>query len=631
MSALRRVRSFYATQFHLLRRWSGSRAAIARRILEIFAVSAIALGVTIWAIPGIRVREPGSVIVAALVLGALSALARPVLIGLLSGFSVIFVGIATLVLQTAGFALLSRLPGGFQIDGLWSAALASLVYSLIDALLAAGLSIGDDDSFFGTLCRQLAVRHPFAPGSAGQGAVVVQIDGLSAPVLRRELLAGRMPTLARWISGGMTLDEWQPLLPTQTSASQAGLLHRRNDGIPGFRWWEKETQRLLVSNHPADAHEIEKRVSDGTGLLTGGGASVGNLLSGDASRSYLTAATIDDPARELRRSHVLDWWFLSPYSYLRWIVLSVGEIAKEIVQAARARSGPFRGPRAFPYPFARAATNVLLRHLTTALVIEEMYRGAPVIYVDFVDYDEIAHHSGIDRVEAVDALRGVDRIIAVLEKAAADSPRRYRFVVLSDHGQSPGTTFRRRFGKTLEQLVDELSGDATVRGETALTEHLGRLGALDAEASPILATAGRRIFRGPPESNARRDPKELPHLVVAASGNLAHISMPRLGGRVDRETIDERFPGLIDGLMKHPGIGLVMVHSRDEGTLVLGGRGVYRLANDLVVGTDPVAAYGPHGLEGLRRIDAMPNCGDLVLISMFDDASGQVAPFEAQF
>ena len=60
--------------------------------------------------------------------------------------------------------------------------------------------------------------------------------------------------------------------------------------------------------------------------------------------------------------------------------------------------------RGMPYPIARAATNVALRDLSTALVIEEMYRGTPVIYVDYTDYDEIAHHSGPERGETLDAL-----------------------------------------------------------------------------------------------------------------------------------------------------------------------------------------------------------------------------------
>src|SRR5439155_49621 len=139
----------------------------------------------------------------------------------------------------------------------------------------------------------------------------------------------------------------------------------------------------------------------------------------------------DDPARELRRSHVLDWFFISPYSFVRWLVLSVGEIVKELVQARRERAAGIepRGDRAFPYPLARAAANVLLRHLTAALVIEEMFRAAPLIYVDFVDYDEIAHHSGVDRVEARDAIDGLDRILALIEKASLDAPCPYRFVV----------------------------------------------------------------------------------------------------------------------------------------------------------------------------------------------------------
>ena len=49
------------------------------------------------------------------------------------------------------------------------------------------------------------------------------------------------------------------------------------------------------------------------------------------------------------------------------------------------------------YPIARAATNVVLRDLGTSLVVEAMYRGTPVIYIDFTDYDEIAHHAGPER------------------------------------------------------------------------------------------------------------------------------------------------------------------------------------------------------------------------------------------
>ena len=60
----------------------------------------------------------------------------------------------------------------------------------------------------------------------------------------------------------------------------------------------------------------------------------------------------------------------------------------------------------------RAASNVLLRDVNTSLIIDEMYRGTNVIYADFTDYDELAHHCGPERVESFEALDGVDGAIA---------------------------------------------------------------------------------------------------------------------------------------------------------------------------------------------------------------------------
>ena len=302
MNSLRNVVHFYATQFRLLRRWSGTDMALVRRALATAAVAVAALLATIWIVPGITVRDVPSAVVAAILLAGVTTLARPLLIGLLSGFSVVLVGIGTIVVQILAFWLLSRLPSGIAIDGFASAVRGALVYSIADTVLASGLSVGDDNSFFGTLVRQLVVRHRGVERTDRPGIVFIQIDGLAHPVLVRQLEAGRMPTLARWIrSGAMTLDLWEPLLPTQTSASQAGILHGNNDGIPAFRWWEKDGQRLLVSNRPPDAREIMRRVSDGHGLLADGGVSVGNLLSGDAARGRFRIRS-----REPRRTSCSD-------------------------------------------------------------------------------------------------------------------------------------------------------------------------------------------------------------------------------------------------------------------------------------------------------------------------------------
>ena len=110
----------------------------------------------------------------------------------------------------------------------------------------------------------------------------------------------------------------------------------------------------------------------------------------------------------------------------------------------------------------RAASNVILRDVNVALIIDEMYRGTNVIYADFTDYDELAHHCGPERVESFQALDGVDAAIATLVKATEEAPRPYKFVVLSDHGQSLGETFLQRYGVSLGEFVrepDERAGD----------------------------------------------------------------------------------------------------------------------------------------------------------------------------
>ena len=79
---------------------------------------------------------------------------------------------------------------------------------------------------------------------------------------------GHVPTIARWLADGShRLIGWECDLSSQTGASQAGLLLGSNWDMPAFRWYEKESGRTMVSNHPGDAAEIEQRRSTGAGLL----------------------------------------------------------------------------------------------------------------------------------------------------------------------------------------------------------------------------------------------------------------------------------------------------------------------------------------------------------------------------
>src|SRR5439155_27128060 len=106
------------------------------------------------------------------------------------------------------------------------------------------------------------------------------------------------------------------------------------------------------------------------------------------------------------------------------------------------------------------------------LVLDEMRRGARTIYVDFTGYDVIAHRAGPTAPEALAAARKLDHTIGFILRKAGRTPRTYRLVVLSDHGQSGGATFNQRYGEGLEDVLARLTGGrASVHGAATPAEH----------------------------------------------------------------------------------------------------------------------------------------------------------------
>ena len=117
--------------------------------------------------------------------------------------------------------------------------------------------------------------------------------------------------------------------------------------------------------------------------------------------------------------------------------------------------------------------------------------------------------------------------------------------------------------------------------------------------------------------------------MVMVSGGLALIYLPLTPERLTLEQIAESHPRLLDTLTTHPGIGFVMVRSREHGgAVVVGAGGHRRLADDVVVGEDPLAHFDPTVADHLRRHDSFPHCPDLLVNSMYDPAADEVAPFE---
>ena len=240
--------------------------------------------------------------------------------------------------------------------------------------------------------------------------------------------------------------------------------------------------------------------------------------------------------------------------------------------------------------------------------------------------------------DARGVLRKMEGQLRQLETAARRAPRSYNFVVLSDHGQSTGATFRQRYGIALDQLVQRLiHPEADVQVASGSGEGLGQVHALLSEATNVggaLARGARRLVRyvdlprpeaDDPAAVARVAPAEV---VVCASGNLALVYFAQRPGRLSLEAISQAFPRLLDGLVQHPGIAFLLVASEAIGPLVLGRHGRRSLNDDSVTGDDPLAAFSPQTPALLRRLAAYSNVGDIVVNSVFERETGQVAAFE---
>jgi uncharacterized membrane protein YvlD (DUF360 family) len=628
-----------------MRRFAGRRA-IFLRVIAVWLITAATLVLLGALLPGVQVTSFEAALIAAALIGLFNALVWPLVVRLALPITVLTLGLGVLVLNGAVILAVAAISRGFVVSGLLSGIIVVVGLTLVNTLVTSLLGIDDDDFYYRNIIKRQARRGGGAVETDVPGVLFLEVDGLAHAVVSRAIRDGNAPTLARWLrEGSHRLIEWETDWSSQTGACQAGLLHGSNDNLPAFRWWEKDRNAFIVSNHPRDAMEIERRVSNGRGLLAADGASRANLLSGDAPHSLLTMSTVLRRDRPGRIGQDYFAYFANPYNVARTFVLFVGDVISECWSAVqqRRRDVKPRVRRAFPYPLLRAWTTVIQRDLQVQALIGDVYAGRPVAYTTFLGYDEVAHHSGVERPDTLATLREIDRQFARIEAAVKDAPRPYHLVVLADHGQTQGATFDNRYGTTLEQLVEEACAK-NVESAAPGDEAAGYLSASLTEASRgdnALARTVRRaterrtvngaVVIGKEEREEMRRGKERegpPEIVVMASGCLGLISFPREPGRVTLERIHELYPRVISTLRDHPGIGFMLARSEQYGAIVIGEKGLCFLDEGRVEGENPLAPFGPNAAQHVKRTDGFPNCADIMINSTYWPETGEVAAFE---
>lgn len=576
---------------------------------------------------------------------------RPLLVLLTLPLNSLTLGFPSLLFNGLILYLVSHTDPAFVITNYGEALLGVLVMTAVSAGITGWLGLDEAYPFFQFLIHRYGRRFgPRASKKPLRGLLILQVDGLSLPSLREALERGRMPTISALLARGThRLHGWQCGVPSNTPAVQAGMLYGERQDIPGYRWFDRDAQKMRVVSRPEDLRILEERAAESGTPLLEGGSCINSFMAGGAAKRLMTVSAVGEGASGRRLGEQADFnlFFLSPNAYTKAILDTAYDFLAGFFLAVAGlldRSRP-RLRFSFKRIAQRSVANAFLRNLSFFWLKQDMVRGVPVIYSNFVGYDDVAHYSGPDTREAHLSLAAFDRRLRQLtRRAQGRSPIRYEVVLLSDHGQTPSVPFRVLYGQTIEEaiadIMSDLAGhrmDVTLAFDPDISHTASLLAELDALEPAHLGWAadrGRRALRRitPPYEDLEDVPEE-PRAVVCVSGSLAHVYFTGHGQALTLEEIRTLFPGLVEALANHEGLGLVAARRVDGPPVALCGDGVRNLVTGELTGDrDPLGFLdAPDRWAGeLARLMSYPDTGDLVINGAWLAEEGRVVVLEEQ-
>jgi putative membrane protein len=612
-----------------------------RHIAIVWFIETIALYLLGRWLPGLYISSEFDAFLAVTLIGLLNAILRPLILQLTMTITVLTLGLFSFFLNIIMVVLVAYIMPGFNFLDYPSVLYVVLGISFINILASNILALDENDSYYRAVIPKIKPKGIPPESQQSSGLVIIEIDGLAYPVIEKAIELGYMPTLQNFLSTNYQIHPWNSGLPSQTSASQLGILYGENKDIPAFRWYDKEKGKLVVSNHPSDTEMIEKSVNQTNGLLYNNSSSIGNMFSGNAERSVLTMSKLSDIRKIPGRSGYFYNFFVNPYNFIHTFLLVLLEFVREIYQSASQMldKHTLRIRRTFLFALERALSAVLIRELTTHLLIEEMFRGRQTIYATYFGYDVVAHHTGTSSPGALRTLRDIDKQIQRVHDAIKQAPRQYEVVLISDHGLSQGPTFEQKYHMSLETLIDHfLDEKHSVYDSGASDETKGYVNSLLQMAlapHKKLNQTARRLYE-----QYKRDrgdylyfdiPKkevQKSDIILCLSGSMAMLYFSNYPKKLLLEEVKALFPNLIESLVIHPGIGFVAVDSLINGPVVISNNGMYYLSQQDFEGKNPLALYEDTAPAQLLKLFSYSNVGDLVIQSRYDPATDQIPAFE---
>jgi hypothetical protein len=252
------------------------------------------------------------------------------------------------------------------------------------------------------------------------------------------------------------------------------------------------------------------------------------------------------------------------------------------------------------------ANHNIIETVAEAKLKEAMKEGKPIVYTDMVSYDDVAHTDGHHSEAAFKLLTDIDARVGRLIDASKKVDRKYDVVIFSDHGQTPADLFHMRYGQEAGKLFKGLARDSAL-------------------------AAGKKF-----------DGNTIHFTHVASIGNLYFDFTKKVA---QKNEIEKNYPGLMDKMAAHPGVGMIGIRQGDhiilkstgalpgQDTIKSKGNSEIDIAPDgtyTIKGKNLFAEYGDEKVVASQVINYMnvEHTGDIVVFAPYNKEKDKTISYE---
>jgi len=292
------------------------------------------------------------------------------------------------------------------------------------------------------------------------GLVMVQIDGLSRNQLEQALGEGRMHCLQRLLSRERyRLWSLYSGIPSTTPAVQGELFYGERAAVPAFAYYDREDARVRKMYEPSSARKVEDVLRESGSPLFSEGSIYCDVYTGGATEPHFCPAALQwrTSIASANPFKLLVLAIMHLDSVLRIALLATVELGLAVVDFLRGALNGQSLKDELKFVVTRIFVSVVLRELIVIGTKIDMDRGLPTVHINFLGYDEQAHRRGPDSKFARWTLKGIDRAVARIWRAAhAAGPRDYDVWVYSDHGQERVRQYPEFHGQAVDRAVENV-------------------------------------------------------------------------------------------------------------------------------------------------------------------------------